>query len=322
MIRHESIKTTDRQGIGYTLGTGFGFQAFSAGSSFPLTANTRIPALQRFDFASPTVDRQGRQIALHEHQAQFFTQDLSEQVALEMVLIPGSAALMSEIREKADTGSIQLLHQAALRPLFMAKYPVTQAQWQTVAGWPKVNRELDPQPACFKDPERPVESVSWLDTEEFCQRLSRVSGLRYHLPKESQWEYACRAGTQTPFHYGPVITARLANYSDAYRNTDKLASAGRGATVPVGRFAPNAFGLHDMHGNVWEWCADLWQKKPHSPLSFSYGRPAKQTICANWRSLRGGAWSDTPEKIRSDYRSMYQEQALSSSIGFRVACTI
>ena len=129
-------------------------------------------------------------------------------------------------------------------PFFIGKYPITQTQWQAVMG---------DNPSYFEGENRPVEQVSCSDAIEFCQRLSEKVGKEYRLPTEIEWKYACRAGTTTPFSTGEVITIKLANYKP-YGVIPGESPYER--TTDVGSYPPNAFGLYDMHGNVWEWCAN------------------------------------------------------------------
>ena len=149
-------------------------------------------------------------------------------------------------------------HEVTLAAFWMAKTPITQAQWREVAGWPRVERDLDPDPSHFKGDSRPVEQVSWHDAMEFCHRLSQRTGKNYTLPSEAQWEYACRAGTTTPFHFGATISTEVANYDGNYVYGNGPKGTYREQTTDVASFPANAWGLHDMHGNVWEWCLDKW----------------------------------------------------------------
>ena len=149
-------------------------------------------------------------------------------------------------------------HRVTVSTFFISRYPVTQAQWQAIASLDKVDIDLKADPSRFKGDNRPVEQVNWYDAVEFCARLSRETGREYILPSEAEWEYACRAGTTTPFHFGETITTDLANYNGNYTYGSGPKGVYREETTPVGSFSPNAFGLSDMHGNVWEWCEDNW----------------------------------------------------------------
>jgi len=192
----------------------------------------------------------GKKIITHtkRHQAQYLTEDLGNGVLLEMVSIPGGTFMMgSPKNEGYDYEKPQ--HKVTVKPFLMGKYPITQAQWNAVMG---------KNPSHYKGDNRPVENVSWHDCVEFCKRLFDKTGKAYRLPSESEWEYACRAGTTTPFYFGETITTDLANYHGDYTYASGPKGVYREQTTDVGSFPPNAFGLYDMHGNVWEWCADLW----------------------------------------------------------------
>ena len=170
-----------------------------------------------------------------------------------MVRIPAGRFLMGSPPEEAGRDSDEgPQHEVTLEAFWLGETPITQAQWRKVAGWPKVERDLAPDPSRFKGDDRPVEQVNWHEAIEFCRRLSARTGKNYTLPSEAQWEYACRAGTTTPFHFGATISAELANYDRG------AAGEHRKQTTDVASFPANPWGLHDMHGNVWEWCLDGW----------------------------------------------------------------
>ena len=227
-------------------------------------------------------------------------------------------------------------HQVKIPPFLMGKYPVTQAQWQAVAALPKVERDLKADPASFKGDNRPVEQVSWDDAVEFCQRLSKHTGRKYRLPSEAEWEYACRAGTTTPFHFGSTITTDVANYRGTdweYKGKTHPGSYGQGPkgeyrqqTTDVGSFSANAFGLYDMHGNVWEWCLDHWHNTyDGAPTDGSAWLSSGES---NLRLLRGGSWYVSPWDCRSAFRYWlargYQvkHRRFSARLRFLVGCLI
>ncbi len=215
----------------------------------------------------------------------------------------------------------------------MGKYPVTQAQWQAVAALPKIYYPLNPNPSKFKGANLPVEQVSWWDVVEFCARLSKKAGRQYRLPSEAEWEYACRAGTTTPFHFGETITADLANYKGIpwipRMGTILKGSYGQGppgisreGTTPVGSFGvANAFGLYDMHGNVWEWCQDHWHDNYEgAPTDGSMWSDNDDNDC---RLLRGGSWQFVPQLCRSACRTQNiacSDSLLETNVGLRVVC--
>lgn len=269
--------------------------------------------LESFSYEVPQVDAKGRIRHLRHHQGHYFLEDLGLGEYLTMVAIsPGNyrmgAGRYESNRQRFETPR----HLESITPFFMGRYPVTQAQWAKVAALSMVRIPLDPNPAHFVAPDHPVENVSWYEAVEFCDRLSVQSGRTYRLATEREWEYACRAGTQTPFSTGDTITSDLANYVGTQVYRSEASGNYRGSTVPVGAFPPNAFGLHDLHGNVWEWCSDSWRD--------SYGASHKRDS-GEFRVLRGGSWMDSPAKLRSASRVSHAAGEQSRVIGFRVSCT-
>ncbi|HIK56998.1 MAG TPA: SUMF1/EgtB/PvdO family nonheme iron enzyme [Synechococcales cyanobacterium M55_K2018_004] len=258
-------------------------------------------------------------------QAKFFIEDLGNGVTLEMVVIPGGTFQMGSKEYSAE----QPIHRVTIAPFCLGKYPVTQAQWNAVAGFPKVKIDLNPDPSAFKGGDRPVECISWLEAVEFCDRLNRFVESRsshqpkrtYRLPSEAEWEYACRAGTTTPFHFGETITTDLANYDGNYTYGSEPKGEFRQQTTPVGSFAiANAFGLYDMHGNVWEWCADHWhenyQGAPTDGSAWITGGDGDR------RLLRGGSWLNYPWYCRSASRVWAGADDRFDCFGFRLACSL
>jgi formylglycine-generating enzyme required for sulfatase activity len=238
-----------------------------------------------------------------------------------MISIPSGQYLIgapkSELGWKLSQSPQSLVN---IQAFCLSRYPITQRQWREVAKLEPVNIELNPYPAHFEGYDRPVEQINWWEAVEFCDRLSRLTGLNYRLPAEKEWEYACRGGTSTPFHFGPTISTDLANYSGVdWDYGGKVCSYGRYGegrlgcdrreTTPVGMFAvANPFGLYDLHGNVREWCADYWRDNYEAATIEDRDR----------RVLRGGSWNDGPNKCRSAYRVKFLATAGLYDIGFRV----
>ena len=250
-----------------------------------------------------------------------YREELGHGVALTMVRIPaGGFAMGSPSGETDRTSAEGPQHSVRLEEFFLGQTPITQAQWKVVAAWEKVELDLNSDPASFKGPNRSVEQVNWHEAVEFCRRLSARTGRTYTLPSEAQWEYACRAGTTTPFAFGETITTGLANYDGKYTYGDGPKGEDRGQTTPVGSFPANAWGLQDMHGNVWEWCLDHWHDS-HADAPTD-GTPwldpqATEDVA---RLLRGGSWNSFPRICRSAFRNCGHPDDRNTSIGFRVCC--
>jgi formylglycine-generating enzyme required for sulfatase activity len=171
-------------------------------------------------------------------------------------------------------------------------------------------------PSRFSGANNPVERVNWYKAKEFCKRLSEKTGREYRLPSEAEWEYACRAGTTTPFYFGETITTDLANYDGDYTYGNGPEGVDREKTTPVGSFPPNAFGLYDMHGNVWEWCEDVWHENYEGAPND--GRPWLTGGNHNRRVLRGGSWTYNPRFCRCANRYWLNPDFDFNYYGFRV----
>ena len=245
--------------------------------------------------------------------ARYFTEDLGDGVILEMAAIPGGSFMMSSPENEArGRNNESPQHQVTVPSFFMEKYPVTQVQYQTIMGT---------NPSLFKGSNRPVECVSWDNAVAFCEKLSQITGKTYRLPSEAEWEYACRAGTTTPFHFGETITTDLAKYNGNYTYGQEPKGVYRRETTEVGSFGvANNFGLYDMHGNVWEWCQDNWHSNYEgAPIDGSAWLGIEKNT--NTRLLRGGSWNGNPGNCRSAYRISGYLVNLNYHVGFRVVCS-
>ncbi|MDJ0798283.1 MAG: SUMF1/EgtB/PvdO family nonheme iron enzyme [Calothrix sp. MO_167.B12] len=283
----------------------------------------------RSEGSNSTRSRLRRQLKQIEEETSRLEQELHNlqpepaALGIEMVAIPGGTFEMGSPEnepKRYDSESPQ--HTVTVEPFFISKYPITQAQWRFVAQLSQVNQEIKPEPSNFKGNNRPVEQVSWYDAVEFCARLSLYTGRIYSLPSEAEWEYACRADTTTPFHFGENITGDLANYYAKATYADEPKGEYRGKTTSVGQFSPNAFGLYDMHGNVWEWCLDHWHNNyKDAPTDGSAWIEVETSDNENrFRVLRGGSWLSTPENCRCAYRLRRNPDDAFSNVGLRVVC--
>jgi formylglycine-generating enzyme required for sulfatase activity len=291
-------------------------EIFYATISFEETAIDSGDALYPFEFKTVQVDERGKIIHRGQGKAFAFREPLATDIRLEMVAIPSGKFMMGSPETEHDRWKGESLHEVTVQAFFIGKYPITQAQWRVIANTPQIERKLNPNPSNFKGDNRPVEKVFWEEAVEFCKRLSLETGRDYRLPTEAEWEYACRAGTTTPFYFGETITGKLANYySDStYLQERKVKS--KGETTTVGIFPPNQFGLYDLHGNVPEWCLEHWGDNREDTLTDG----SDLFFCY---MLRGGFWKDLPHSCRS--AACYYYTSLDFTIdnaGFRVVCEI
>jgi formylglycine-generating enzyme required for sulfatase activity len=259
--------------------------------------------------------------------------DLGNGVSMTMVLIPAGRFLMGSPDSELERYDIEGPQREVMitRPYYLGAYEVTQEQYEQI---------MDVNPSKFVGAKNPVEKVSWVDANEFCNRLSKKTDRMIRLPTEAEWEYACRAGTTSPFNVGVRINTKQANFDgggsasciDKVRNPkgwlwEKLHvekdvyGSGKWREIPVAvsSFAPNAWGLYDMHGNVSEWCSDWYAPYPHGPDIDPVG-PALGA--SDERAIRGGSWNDKASGIRSAARSAASPTVLYSTLGVRVVCVL
>ena len=226
---------------------------------------------------------------------------INEVATHQMVLVKGGEFMMGDDN---GLGNEKPAHKVVVSDFYIGKYEVTQKEWIDIMGT---------NPSYFKGCDNcPVEYVSWDDVQEFLKKLNQKIGKTYRLPTEAEWEYACRAGTTTPFNTGNNLTTSQANYNG---NINNPKGEYREKTMPVGSFAPNALGLCDMHGNVWEWCGDWYDEKYY--ISSPHDNPKGPSTGSN-RVVRGGGWSFNAQDCRSAYRFSSSLGRRNDSLGFRL----
>jgi formylglycine-generating enzyme required for sulfatase activity len=218
---------------------------------------------------------------------------------------PGEFAMGSPPDEPGRESGETQTRVRLTRGYYLAATEVTQTQWQIV---------MSDNPSFTKGPDLPVENVSYIKTVEFCEALSRKEGRKYRLPTEAEWEYACRAGTTTPFWTGKALTTDQANFDGTMLEPNAPPGKDRVLTTPAASFPPNPWGFCDMHGNVWEWCANFYGAYPGGEVADPAG-PATGTLMA----LRGGSWRSKAADCRSASRYKDQPASAAKHVGFRSA---
>jgi len=249
--------------------------------------------------------------------------EFTNSIGMKFVWIPPGTFLMGSPKEEKHRNPIETQHKVTLtKGFYMGVYTVTQEQWLKVMGgknpsdFPKERWGGKDGKDKLSDKEQallPVDSVSWNDCQEFLQQLREKDAQPYRLPTEAEWEYACRAGTATPFHFGETISTDQANYDGDRVYGDGKKGIRRNKTAPGGSFPANAFGLHDMHGNLYQWCQDWYGDYPPGDVTDPQG-PAKGQA----RVLRGGSWKSNPVSCRSAERLWYEPEVRFHLYGFRV----
>jgi len=240
-------------------------------------------------------------------------------IAPDMVVIPSGRFIMGSPPDEEGRNAFSEGEQREVvisKPFAVSRYLITFEEYDAFCWdrrWATCGDEGWGRGAM------PIINVSWIDALEYVKWLSAKTGKMYRLLSETEWEYCCRAGSQTVFAFGDTINTDQANYNGGYVYGDGRKGEYRGQTTPVYAFPPNAFGLHDMHGNVWEWVEDVWSE--------GYaGAPNDETPALRGdterRVLRGGSWYSLPVFLRSANRVRYVRDFRDDDIGFRVACTL
>ncbi|MEM7553062.1 MAG: SUMF1/EgtB/PvdO family nonheme iron enzyme [Cyanobacteria bacterium P01_A01_bin.84] len=277
-----------------------------------------IPGTKIFDFTVVTINAQGKEIDYSQRQACCLKEELRNGVVLDMIYIPEGEYWMGSAESEGKRYSEEKpQHLVTVKPFLISKYPVTQTQWREIATLVEVRQKLKLRPSRKGGKNHPVTQVSWFEAVEFCDRLSQKTGHKYRLPNESEWEYACRAGTSTPFHFGETINFQIANYDSRYPYRSEPKGIYLGKTTEVGSFGlANFFGLFDMHGLIWEWCLDNWHENyDRSPTN---GDTWLDNNDNDARVMRGGSWRNEPFLCRSSSRQFNYADETLNNVGFRV----
>jgi formylglycine-generating enzyme required for sulfatase activity len=230
-------------------------------------------------------------------------------LGMKFAWIPPGTFMMGSPKTEEERNDDEIQRNVTLtKGFYMGVHTVTQEEWMKL---------MEKNPSKFTGAANlPVEQVNWNECQEFIAKLAEKEKKPYRLPTEAEWEYACRAGTTTPFYFGETISTDQANYNGGYVYGGGKQGVYREKTMPVGSFPPNAWGLFDMHGNVWQWCEDWLEIHPKSPKPEAVTDPLGKT--GNSRVLRGGSWIDNPLECRSAYRGGSAPALRHSLAGFRV----
>jgi len=312
----------------------------------PSSVTTKIPSTSKaFTFDVVKVDGTGKEIERKSSQVESLIYDFRNGITLDMVNIPAGEFMMGmppaerqialdnylKYGRKKEDAEKDLdwstpPHKVTIKEAFwMGKFTVTNALWNAVMGT-EPSKQFDVK---FQGKNQPVVGVSWHDCNKFCKELSVLTGKEFRLPTEAEWEYACRANTTTPFHFGDTITPDLVNYNSYFSYGNAPKGEYRKKTVDVGSFSSNAWGLYQMHGNVWEWCLDEWHdnysSKPES-LKDNGSEPWGEIKVADNYSrsclVRGGSWVYGARECRSAFRSKTDARLQYLNNGFRVVCRL
>jgi eukaryotic-like serine/threonine-protein kinase len=251
----------------------------------------------------------------------YYTEKLENDITIDLIYIPTGSFIMGSPEEVSDDKAFERFkpmeipqHLVNISSFYMAKYPTTQEQYYAIMG---------ENPSDFSGNNLPVEQVTWHKAKEYCRKLSQKTGKNYALPSESQWEYACRAGTNTLFSFGDRITTDIANYNGKFTYKNHQLGLNRNQTTEVDKFPPNGFGIYDLHGNVCEWCEDTYH--PNYEGAPTDGKPwieedLPDSIYPDYEhhNLRGGSWFVGLCGCRS--ASRFSGSSIPNTVGFRVVC--
>jgi len=270
-------------------------------------------SFRTYDYATVSIDSRGAE-ARSSKVAKFFAEPVGDGDFLTMVEIPAGRFKMGS----ADNNEEKPVREVPVYSFFASAYEITQKQWRFVSKLPKVNMTLFADPSSNRGDSLPVENISWEEAKEFCLRLSKLTGKKYDLPSEAEWEYMAGGGSSGPFAFGAKLTGQIANYDASNRLSSVTLSQGgisRGGTIPVGSLkVANGFGLFDVHGNVAEWCLDTW----HSNYIGAPSDASPRLTESKRRVIRGGSYKSLATDVRTGYRGQAPHDETFPDIGFRI----
>ncbi|MFN2142713.1 MAG: formylglycine-generating enzyme family protein [Candidatus Promineifilaceae bacterium] len=262
---------------------------------------------RRFGFTFVSLNKSGVILSREADEAEEILFDIGAAQPLTMIALPGGEFMMgSPVGEGYEDEKPR--HIVKVRPFLIGRFPVTQAQWTAVMGAGKKLR--------FSGSQKSVHDVTWLEAQEFCRKLTAITSHLFRLPSEAEWEYACRAGSDSAFSCGATITTEFANYNGLFPYLDAPEGEYRHVLLDVGSFPPNPFGLHEMHGNLWEWCADPWHENYEDAPGDSQSWEARGSN--SYRVARGGSWHETADLCRSAVRLKLMAADGDEMVGVRV----
>lgn len=240
--------------------------------------------------------------------------EIGSDANIALIYIPAGEFDMGSPLEEIKRDNDEAQHHIKLtKAFYMGKFEVTQLQYRVI---------MNENPSKFAGDNYPVDNVNWYEAARFIKRLSDKTGLKFRFPTEAEWEYACRAGTTTAFNTGTTIDSDLVNYDASTPYANGIIGKEMKRTTKVGSYPPNAFGLYDMHGNVWEWCGDVYKDDYYKITPSIDPNGPQEDVQGADRVMRGGAWNEKAPKCRSADRNNRRPKANQPMIGFRIVMEI
>lgn len=319
-LKHQCSRRKALKFLGVSTVTAMGAVGCKSASS--AIAPTGNP-LQRQRLKTVTVDAAGEitaqpSISIHYFDEPYVRPQVRKSLPLRMVQIPAGEFLMGSPSTEPKRQDQEGPQRSIQVPSFyIGAYAITQKQYEAIMG---NNPSYFTEDQAKDSANFPAEQITWQDADLFCKQLSELTKRTYRLPSEAEWEYACRAGTTTPFCFGETLTTEISNYFSDFSlvDTENFEENYRNTTVAADSFWPNAFGLYNMHGNIHEWCSDDYHDSYNNAPNDATHWISNQTNAS--KVMRGGSWFNDTHVCRSAARDKNTQEGRSNSFGFRVVC--